>query len=160
MRVVAKIVVLTTMILFSPLIHSQDVTQMYAIGPSYSVNATPSVAGTGLYAHVVTDSGGYAFTVIDALPNTFKPFTVNTNIGAGFAQRVMTFGKVPVYVPTAAGISWNGTNTGWQWNGGAIAAIKIKGNYFVMPSVRFLKSSVSNGSGYQPIIGVMFGWGK
>ena len=60
----------------------------------------------------------------------------------------------------AAGISFNGTNTGWQWNAGALASIKLKNNWFVMPNVRLLKSSVSNGAGYQPIVGVLFGWGQ
>lgn len=136
------------------------VTQLYGAGVSYSVNGTPAIAGTGLYAHSVNDSGTYAFTAIDALPNSIKPFTVSTNIGVGIAQRVLTLGKVPVYMPTAAGISFNGSNTGWQWNGGAMASIHVKNNYYIMPSVRFLKSSVSNGTGYQPIIGVLFGWGQ
>lgn len=137
-----------------------DLQQIFAGGVSYSVNASPGIAGTGLYAHLVDSSGTYAFTVVDALPNTVKPFTVTTNFGVGVAQKVYTFGKVPIYVPAAAGFSWSGSNTGWQWNGGALASIHIKGNYYVMPTVRFLKSSVSNGSGYQPIIGLLFGWGQ
>lgn len=132
----------------------------YAAGASYSVNATPAVAGTALYAHLVADTGTYAFTAIDALPNTLQPFTVSTNVGVGIAQKVFTLGKVPIYVPTAAGISFNGSNTGWQWSGGAAATIRLKGQYFLMPTVRFLKSSVSNGTGYQPIIGLLFGWGQ
>jgi hypothetical protein len=137
-----------------------DIQNLYAAGGSYSVNASPSVAGTALYAHALNVSGTYAFTAVDALPNTMKPFTVTTNIGAGIAQKVFTLGNVPVYVPTAAGISWSGTNTGWQWNGGALVAIKVKGNYYLMPSLRFMKSSVSNGTGYQPIFGLLIGWGK
>jgi hypothetical protein len=139
---------------------STGLQNLYAAGASYSVNATPAVAGTALYAHQVNASGTYAFTAIDAVPNTLKPFTVNTNVGAGVAQQVWTIGKIPIFMPTAAGISWNGSNTGWEWGSGALAAIPIKNGYYLMPSVRFLKSSVSNGSGYQPIIGVLFGWGK
>jgi hypothetical protein len=139
---------------------AQDVQNIYAAGASYSVSASPAIAGTALYAHEVTDSGLYAFTAVDALPNTIKPFTVNTNIGVGVAQKVATLGSVPVYMPTAAGISWNGSNTGWQWNGGVLASIHLKDQYYLMPSVRFLKSSVSGGTGYQPIVGVLFGWGK
>lgn len=130
---------------------------LYGAGVSYSVNASPSIAGTGLYARQLTDSGTYAFTVADMVPNTVKPFTVNTNFGVGVAQKVLTIGKVPIFMPTAAGISFNGQNTGFQWNGGALAAFHIKGNYYAMPSVRFLKSSVSYGTGYQPIIGVLIG---
>ena len=137
-----------------------NLANIYAAGVSYSVNATPSIAGTALYARLVGGTGTYAFTVVDALPNTIKPFTVSTNIGAGVAQKIGTFGNVPVYMPAAAGISFNGSNTGWEWNGGAMAAIHIKGQYYLMPSARFLKSSVSNGSGYQPIVGLLFGWGQ
>lgn len=133
---------------------------IYAAGASYNVGATPAVAGTALYAHQVTDSGTYAFTAIDALPNTLKPLTVSTNIGIGIAQKVATIGRIDVYMPTAAGIEWSGANTGWQWSGGGAAAIRLRGPYYIMPTVRFLKGSVSGGTGYQPIVGVLFGWGK
>lgn len=137
-----------------------QVQNLYAAGVSYSVGATPAIAGTGLYAHAVSSEGLYAFTVVDALPNTIKPFTVSTNVGVGIAQRLFRLGNVPVYAPTAAGISWNGGNTGWQWNGGVLASIHIRGDYYVLPSVRFLKSSVSGGTGYQPIIGILAAWGR
>jgi hypothetical protein len=133
---------------------------IYGGGVSYSVGATPAVSGTALYAHLIANTGTYAFTAVDALPNTSKPFTVSTNFGMGIGQKVATMGKMMVYVPTAAGISFNGSNTGWQWNGGALISIPVKGNYYLMPSVRFLRSSVSNGSGYQPIIGLLVAWGQ
>ena len=139
---------------------AQDVQNVYAGGASYNINASPSVSGTAIYAHEIMGTGTYAFTAVDALPTTIKPFTVTTNIGVGVAQRIVTIGSIPIYVPTTAGISWSGTNTGWQWNGGGLAMIHLKGNYYLMPSVRFLKSSVSSGSGYQPILGVLLGWGK
>ena len=143
-----------------PVQASADVANLYAAGVSWNSSATPAIAGTGLYARKIADTGTYAFTAIDAVPNTLKPFTVTTNIGAGLAQRIVTIGKVPIFIPTAAGISFNGSNTGWQWNTGAMASIKLKGNYYLLPTVRLVKSSVSNGSGYQPIVGVLFGWGQ
>jgi hypothetical protein len=151
--------ILLVLLCLAPCAHGQ-VQNIYAGGGSYSVNASPAVAGTALYAHSLGNSGTYAFTAVDALPSTLKPFTVTSNIGAGVAQRVFTIGTLPVYMPTAAGISWSGTNTGWQWSGGALVGIKVKGNYYLMPSVRFLKSSVSGGTGYQPIFGLLFGWAK
>ncbi len=137
-----------------------DVTNLYAAGVSWNSSATPAIAGTGLYARKVTESGTYAFTAIDAVPNTIKPFTATTNIGAGLAQRIVTIAKVPIFIPTAAGISFSGSNTGWQWNTGALASFKLKDGYYLLPTVRLVKSSVSNGSGYQPIVGVLFGWGQ
>ena len=133
---------------------------IYAAGASYSTSATPAVAGTALYAHSLNAVGTYAFTAVDALPTALKPFTVTTNVGGGVAQKVYTIGGIPIYMPTAAGISWSGTNTGWQWSGGGLAAIHVKGSYYLMPSVRFLKSSVSGGTGYQPILGLLVAWGK
>ena len=136
-------------------------TNIYAAGISFNNGASPAIAGTGMYAHLIADgSGTYAFTVVDALPTSLKPFTVTSNFGAGIAQKVFTIGSVPIFVPTSAGISYNGTNTGWAWSTGALASIKVKNNWRIFPNVRIVKSSVSNGSGYQPIVGVMFGWGS
>lgn len=134
---------------------------LYAGGVSWNGASSPSVAGSGLYAHLIAGTGTYAFTHVDAVPASVKPFTVTTNIGAGVAQKVATIGKYNVYVPTAAGISFNGQNAGWQWNTGAGVAIPVgtKG-YYLMPTVRVLQSNVSGGAGVQPIVGLLFGWGK
>ncbi len=140
---------------------STPLTNIYAGGISYNNSGTPAIAGTGLYARVLNDgSGTYAFTAVDVLPTNLKPFTVTTNFSAGIAQKVFTIGKVPIFVPTAAGVSFNGTNTGWAWSTGALASIKLKGNWRVFPTVRVAKSNVSNGTGVQPIVGILFGWGQ
>lgn len=133
---------------------------LYAAGASFNNGASPSVAGSALYAHAVTGMGTYAFSAFDVLPNSLKPLTVTSNVGVGIAQKAFTLGKVPIYVPTDAGISWSGSNTGWQWSTGALASIHIKSQYYILPTVRVVKSSVSNGTGYQPIVGLLFGWGK
>ncbi len=159
-------IVLALLLLSATVLFAQDTTttqlsDIYAGGVSYNVSGSPSLAGTGLYAHRVADSGTYAFTVVDAVPTSVKPVTVTTNFGVGVAQKVFTVGKIPIYIPTAAGASYTGTNTGWAWSTGAMGVIKLKDSgYFLAPSVRLLKSSVSNGDGYQPIVTVMFGWGK
>jgi|SRR5690348_10018795 len=134
---------------------------IYAAGISYNQSATPEIAGTGLYARAVDASiGTYAFTAVDALPNSTRPFTVTTNMSVGIAQKVFSIGSVPIYIPTAAGISWTGSNTGWAWSTGALASVRLgKSNWRLMPMVRFARSSVS-GSGIQPIGGVLIGWGK
>lgn len=178
--------VLAVAMTFAPHAQAQDapvpnpISNLYAVGISYNPAATQPVAGSALYAHLVAaDLGTYAFTAVDALPTAGQgevantapnsgisllqlgiPTSVTTNIGVGVAQKVFTLGKIPIFMPTAVGVSWTGSNTGWQWNGGAVAAIHIKGQYYVMPSVRFLKSSVSSRTGYQPILGVLFGWGQ
>jgi hypothetical protein len=134
---------------------------IYAAGISYNGSAHPAIAGTGLYARLISDSSGtYAFSVFDALPVGTKPFTVSSNVGVGIAQKLFSIGKFPVFVPTSAGVSFTGTNTGWAWSTGALTSIKLKNNWRVMPHLRLVKSSVSNGAGYQPIVGVLFGWGQ
>lgn len=142
-----------------------EVQNLYAIGGSYNTGQTgaQAVAGTALYAHAIspdTTSGMYAFTAMDAVPSTLKPFTVSTNVSVGIAEKVATINGVEIFAPTAAGVTFNGVNTGWNWNVGGMAAFRIKSSdYYIMPTVRMLKSSIG-GSGYQPILGVLFGWGK
>lgn len=159
----AAVALFAALLLFPAPMRAQtaDVQNLYAAGISYNAGASSPVAGSALYAHAATGSGTYVFSAVDALPATIKPFTVTTNIGAGVAQKVLTIaGKYPVFVPTSAGVSFSGTNTGWQWNAGAVVSIPIKGQYRIVPMIRFLKSSVSDGSGYQPIVGIAFGWAK
>ncbi len=130
-------------------------------GISYNPGDAAPVAGTGLYAKALTESAGtYAFTIIDAIPTSYEPFKVVTNIGAGIAQKVITIGKVPIFMPTAAGVSINGDNTGWYWSSGALASIHVKGSWYIMPNVRFAKSSVNDSSDYQVIGGVLVAFGK
>jgi hypothetical protein len=138
-----------------------SLSNIYAAGVSFNNAGSPAIAGTGLYARLINDgSGTYLFTVVDAIPTQLKPFTVTSNFGAGVAQKIFTIGSVPIFIPTSAGISFTGTNTGWSWSTGALASIKLKGNWRLFPTVRVAKSSVSNGTGYQPIVGVLFGWGN
>ena len=161
-NVVFAIILLAIMGFYSPSLRAQTVQNLYMAGGSYNPGASPSIAGSALYAHQVsadTAPGLYAFSLIDALPSNTKPFTVTTNVGAGIAQKVLTIDGVDILVPTAIGISWTGTNTGWAWTTGAGAPIRVKPNWYVMPTVRVLKSSIG-GAGYQPIVGVLFGWGK
>ena len=142
-----------------PPAQTTDLTNIYAAGISYNNGGKPQLSGSGLWAHKVADTGTYAFTVVDVVTVSKKPFTVSTNFGLGVAQKVFTIGKVPVFVPTSAGVSYTGGNTGWAWSTGALASIPFKGQYRIMPNVRLIKSSVDT-NGYQPVIGVMFGWGQ
>lgn len=143
---------------------AQSISNLYAVGVSGSPGASPALAGTALYAHQISaDSapGMYAFTVMDILPASAKPFTVTTNVGAGIAQKIATIDGLPVLIPTTAGISLTGTNTGWAWTTGAAVPFRAKAgsNWYLVPSVRVLKSSVGGG-GYQPIFGLLIGWGS
>lgn len=128
-----------------------------AAGVSWNQSATSQVAGTALYARALPgQTNTYSFTAFDAVPSSMSPFTVTTQMATGVAQRLVSFKGVNVYVPAAAGIAWSGTNTGWSWSSGVLASIPVK-SYFLMPNVRVVKSSVNNNSGYQLVVGVMFG---
>ena len=150
-----KYFALVATLLFASLAFGQA--DIYGFGVSFNSGAHPEIAGTALYAHSVNGSGTYAFTVIDALPQSTKPFTVNTNISVGVAQKLFSVAKLDIFAPTAAGISFNGANTGWQWNTGVATrfAVKKGSAWHLMPTVRVSHSSVSNNSGYQPIIGLL-----
>lgn len=145
--------------LFTVVAFSQVQTQnVAAVGVSFNPGGSPKVAGTGLWARLVSGNGTYAYTVVDALPSSAKPYTITTQVSAGMAQKLFSINGIDILVPTAAGVSWTGTNVGWSWTSGGIVAIKYK-QARIMPNVRFLKSSVSNGAGYQVIAGILFGWG-
>lgn len=134
-------------------------TNIAAVGLSYKYGDAAPVAGTGLYARQVSQvTNTYAFTVVDAIPAGDPSATVTTNFGAGIAQKVLVIGKAAVYVPTAAGITYTGPNTGWNWSTGALLSIQRKTLRY-MPGARLVKSSVSNGTGYQVIVSLLVGWG-
>jgi len=139
---------------------AQPAHEFFAAGVSYQPGGYPALAGTGLYAKQATDSGTFAFTIVDALPASVKPFTVTTNFAGGIEQRVMTINNVQIFIPVAAGFSYSGTNSGWNWSSGGLALIPLKGSVSVAPNVRVVKSSVNGGSGYQLVGGVLFGWGR
>lgn len=141
---------------------ASQVSNLYGFGVAFNQSGQPKIAGNALYAHLLSDgSGTYAFTDVDLLPNSKPQFTVTTNIGAGIAQKLFSIGGHSVYVPTTAGVSINGPNTGWNWSTGAMVPIKVKkSGWYVLPSIRVLKSSVSNGTGYQPIVSMAIGYGK
>ncbi len=166
---IRKIILLLVAVLFALPVLAQTtapaapapLANIYAAGVSYNESASPAIAGTALYARLLSDgSGTYAFTVVDALPNSLKPFTVSSNIGVGIAQKLFNIKNVPVFMPTSAGVSFTGSNTGWNWSTGAMISVKIKGSWYAFPNVRVVKSSVTGGTGYQPIVGVLFGWSQ
>lgn len=144
--------------------------KIYAGGVSYSFNGSPHVGGTAIGAQLLTttdattgkqtNTGTYAFMVTDALPTSIKPFNVVTNVGVGVAQKLLTIGKVNIFAPTNAGIAWKGSNTGWAYGYGVLASIHIKGHFYLFPTVRGVKSSISDGTGQQFIAGVHLGWGQ
>lgn len=141
-------------------------TNVYSFGVSYNNGTTPSVAGTAFYARLANStSGTYGFTVLDILPTSLKPTVVTTNIGVGVSQKVLTVNNINFFVPVSTGLTVTGTNSGWNWTGGGLMDYTIKKGglptqYHIEPNVRFVKSTVSNGSGYQLIFGLNFAIGQ
>lgn len=149
-------------IILAPTAYAQTPSNVFAAGATFNYNAQPEIAGSALYARLIlAGSGTYAFTVVDVLPNSTHPFTVTSNFSIGVSQKLFTLWKVPIFTPSGAGVSYTGANTGWSWNSGILADVRIKkSNWRIFPVVRFSKSNVSNGSGAQALIGVMFGYAR
>jgi hypothetical protein len=99
----------------------------------------------------------FSFAVVDTLPTLVKPYTVNTQYSGGIAQKIASIKGIDIYVPASAGLTSSGSNTGWNWNTGALASIRIKGSWFIFPNARVTKSSIVNQ--YQVIGGILVGWG-
>lgn len=131
--------------------------QFAAVGLSYNQGAKPAMAATGLLA-IPAGKDTYWYTMLDALPSTTKPFTVTNQFSTGLARRIATVGNTSVFMPTTAGVAWNGTNTGWSWSTGLVAVRPWHGVY-LMPNVRMIKSSVNEHTNYQVVGGVMVGFG-
>lgn len=147
------------LLIIAGVMYAETPSSIYAAGISYNPSASPSIAGTALYAKKATEST-YAFTIVDALPTTLEPFVVTTQVGGGIAQRVLTLGGVGLYIPGSVSLSYSSTNVGWGYSTGGMAIISLKDNWRLMPNVRVMKSSISNGTGYQLIVGTLIGWGK
>lgn len=129
-----------------------------AVGMSYNRGGDPAIAGTAAYARRLSEHT-YSFTLMDALPVKEHPNAIATQVGTGILQRIASIGKVDLYLPVAAGISWSGTNSRWSWTGGAMAAYRIpKLGVYVYPNIRWSLVDVAPGvSGYQNTFGVLFG---
>lgn len=136
-------------------------TNFYGIGGNYNgANANPSFSGSAFWAHKLADTGTFSFTGVDAYPISVKPFTVVTNTFTGVLQRVLTVGKVDLFITSGAGVSVSGQNVGLGWNAGGAGVFKIKNNIFLATTVRVQKSAVSNGAGYQLQPGISVVWGQ
>jgi hypothetical protein len=159
--------------------HSQAIlnappNNVYGLGPSWNNGATPAVDGNAFYCHLAltnttsstttvagtteTTYPTFACTTIDVLPIAIKPFTVSTNVSVGTAQKVLSLGGFDFMTLVTAGVTATGTSTGWNWTGGMLADYRIKKAGLPTPwgiyaDVRWIKSSVSNGAGYQLIPG-------
>ena len=145
----------------NPALSVTDPLNIWGAGLSWNQSASASMsqqfAGSALYARAQNTVGTYAFTMIDAVPTSYRPFTTTTNIGVGIGQKVLTVGAWTLYGTAAAGPSWSGPNTGWNWSGGAMATHDLKNKWWIGLNARTIRSSVNQNSGNQYIFGVLAG---
>ncbi len=145
----------------NPALSITDPLNIWGVGVSWNQSASPVLSqqfsGNAFYARDQTTAGTYAFGLIDAVPTSFTPFTTTTNLGVGIGQKVMTVGTWKIYGTVAAGPSWSGTNTGWNWSGGAMATHDLNAKYWFGFNARAIRSSVNQNSGNQYIFGVLVG---
>ena len=150
-------------------------TSVYGVGVSYDNGATPSMAGTLTFSHLLTSTDTactnlvsvcYGYTVLDILPVTFSPTVVSTNVGVGVAQKALTIGKVNFFVPVGIGPTITGTNVGWNWSGGGLADVPItkagqSTNWHFQPNIRFVNANVNGvNNGYRLIFGFNFAFAQ
>jgi hypothetical protein len=128
---------------------------IYAFGLTYNPNASPVVAGTGLYGRLVDNKGTYAVAVLDVVPTTAQPYTITTNPSAGVAQEFYAHANLKVFVTPSAGLSYSGTNTGYSYAMGGLITYDLSPSYALGFGGRLFKSNIS-GSGYQPAISFEF----
>ena len=128
-----------------------------AAGMAWNQYANPQVSGTLLYAKKANDSGTYSFSMVDVISKSEGQFSTATSISTGFAQHVLDFGKVRVFAVTTVGVLAGGDNIGYSWTGGGCFTVGLGKGWSLMPSVRVLKSSLTD---FQPVIGVAIGFGK
>ena len=180
---VGKLGVLIFALMLVPALHAQNATNatipnapapqlkdIYGAGLAYS--GTTHVAGSAFEAHLLTGNT-YTFTDFIAVPSTqtvkttdsatgavtaSKSLGVSTNIGVGVAQKLVDFGKFPIYTTGTGGISWTGSDTSWQFNYGATSAIHLKGDYYLFPWVGGLSSPTVGGTKIEG--GIDFAFGK
>ncbi len=128
---------------------------VYAFGITANPNASPVVAGTGLYGRALDAKGTYAIAVLDVMGTTSSPYTVTTNPSAGVAQIFINNGNLKVFVTPSAGLSYTGSNTGYSYALGGLVTYDLSPKYALGFGGRLFKSNVSN-SGYQPALSVEF----
>lgn len=128
---------------------------IYAFGLTFNPNASPVVAGTGLYGRLVDSKGTYAIAVLDVVPTTTAPYTITTNPSAGVAQEFYANAKLKVFVTPSAGLSYSGTNTGYSYALGGMVVYDLSPSYALGFGGRLFKSNISN-SGYQPAVSLEF----
>lgn len=138
---------------------AQNPANIYGVGAAFNPSVAPNVAGFGLYGHQLLD-GTYAVSMLDVVPLPNSPSVVTTNLSVGVAQKLATIAGMNFYAPAGVGFTVNGPNVGFQWNGGVMGSVKLKGNYRALLGFRFQKSAVSNGEGYQLLPTVAIAWGQ
>ena len=127
------------------------------LGVSFNQMNKASVAGSAMYAHRLTTTGSqWSFSSFDVIPLPTNPYLALTSITTGVAQDLGHIGKLAIVLPLAAGVTSNGTNTGWGWTSALILSYPI-GRWRIMPNIRVNKTSVGQGAGPQMTFGLMIG---
>lgn len=129
-----------------------------AAGVSWNQYAAPQISGNLLYARRLTDTDStYSWTFVDVLSKSINPFSTSTSLTTGIGQKLLVIGPAKIYGTTGVGIMAGGTNVGYSWSAGGAAFFGIGKGWAVAPTVRVIKSSLTD---FQGIYGILIGWGK
>jgi len=152
-----KLRILAFLLLITPAFGQSD-PNLYGVAFSFNPGAPQRYAGTVLYGHQLSGSNTYALTVADFVPQSVQQAIVLTNIGAGVAQKAVSFGNLSVWALGSAGVSFSSQATGWQYAGGGAVTYPIgKKGLKLLVGARFSKSSIG-GASYQLIPSAGVAW--
>lgn len=130
-----------------------------AAGVTYNQQNSPGVSGTGIYAHqLAATTGTYSFTAVDITSKTLKPFVTEVATTTGIAQRVYTFGSIPVFGVVSFGGAAAGSNAGLAYSAGGMFTVPLgKKGWTLAPGFRALKTALGE---WQYLPTLSFGYGK
>jgi hypothetical protein len=133
-----------------------DPDQVFGIGMSGAPASDPGISATVLFADRLSDKNLYSFSGIDMIPNDTQPGTVDTNVFTGLAQKVIDGGRWKMYAQVGGGVTTDGQNTGFNFNGGFIMPIRLNTKWDIAPAVRFSRVDVDGKVSYRPLLSLLF----
>ena len=116
--------------------------------------SSPKVTGTLGYAKLITGNT-YSFTTVDVNSAHTHPWSVQTSITTGIAQRLTTVSKFQIYTGGTFGVATTGSNVGGAYSGRVLIVRPIKGNWAGIAIMGVSGATISN---VRPVLGVGFGY--
>ena len=152
------LLVLVPVLYAQPAAHPSD---WVAAGIHYNNYSAPQLGGLVVYAHRVSDSGTYSFSMIQFTSVSTNPFRLGTIPETGVAQYIKNILGFEVYGVAMAGAvtssNSGGTNVGFAGSAGGLAHRGIGKGFGVAPYLLYTKPG---GIPQQWAVGVLISLGR